>query len=156
MTDNDNMAAQIPSGDLIKTTATGIGKMSSFSETPMMSGGSKTIKTTSGLFIMHGWNYTHGWRAVIISPDNQAFLQIFKMFTGIPADAFPHSKKSSKATEELSYYGSVQVCVLQNVFVSLPPPLVVLRQRVSSSAYLSVLYSRPPLRQRTRVYYSLQ
>lgn len=69
----------------------------------------------------------------------------------------PKSQRDrSEASEELSYYGSVQVCVLQNVFVSLPPPLVVLRQRVSSPAYLSVLYSRPPQRQRTRVYYSLQ
>lgn len=48
------------------------------------------------------------------------------------------------------------VCVLQNVFVSLPPPLVVFRHRVSSPAYLSVLYSSPPLRRRSRVYYSLQ
>lgn len=56
---------------------------------------------------------------------------------------------------ELSYYGCEQACVLQNVFCA-PPSPIVLRLRVSSSAYLSVLQSRPPPRHRSRVYYSLQ
>lgn len=48
------------------------------------------------------------------------------------------------------------VCPSKCLCVPCPPPMIVLRQRVSSPAYPSVLYSRPPLRQRTRVYYSLQ
>lgn len=77
-----------------------------------------------------------------------------KPLTHPPSKSYWQRERSDAS--ELSYYGSVQACVLQNVFCAPPPSLIVLRLRFSSSAYLSVLQSRPPPRHRTRVYYSLQ
>lgn len=87
-----------------------------------------------------------------------SFLLIVRNFTSTPKDAFPQVKAWERQSHwkiKLPWICTKCVTFKMSLCPCLPP-LAVLRQWVSSTAYLSVLYSSPPLRQRTRVYYSLQ
>lgn len=127
----ENTAAHTPSRSSVKTEpiqTLASDKCLPFvrKEDPMMSWLPRQNARISGLFLMHGWNHIQGWKEAfhyknlpkLRSFHTDVFLQIFQNFINAPP---PLQLERSDASEELSYYGSVRVCVLQNVFVPLPP-----------------------------------
>lgn len=80
---------------------------------------------TQGLFLLHGWNHIQGRKEAFTWNHHHFRPMFYSKFARISSTflqmLFPpsHSERS-EASEQLSYYGSVLVFVLQNVFVSLP------------------------------------
>lgn len=160
-----NMAAQTASrypvkAEPIQTVASDKCLPFVLKEDPMMSWLPRQYTRISGLFLMHGWNHIQGRKEAfhhknLPKPRSfhaDVFFQIFRNFINVP----PNSERGVTPLKNWVTMDPYKWVSFKMSLCPCPPPLVVLRQRVSSPAYLSVLYSRPPLRQRTRVYYSLQ
>lgn len=104
------------------------------------------LQTERGFFISVCWCHN---RFMV------KFLTDTVEFNWCPCRCFPPQSMRTQCRIKLLWI-STWVCPSKCLCVPAPPPLVVLRQQVSSPTYPSVLFSRPPLRQRTRVYYSLR
>ena len=162
----EDMAVQIPSRHSIKTgpiQTLASDKCLPFvcKEDPMMSWLPRQYTRISGLFLMHGWNQIPGCEETFHHNSHDHFsLMSSSKFSRISLTflQMPPTTTSQRGLMPQKNWVTMDLykCVSFKMPLCAPPPLLVLRQHVSSPAYLSVLYSRPPLRQRTRVYYSLQ